>query len=113
MAHAQSGCATTSCVYLPTMFQVAAPSNKAIVINSNRFAPFAGSGPLYLDGEVRNNTKSNADFVKINAVLRDATGQIVDGAFTYSHANTLTPGMTRDFGSASRIRQLGPPTSSR
>jgi hypothetical protein len=92
-------------VYLPTMLQVAAPSNKLIVINSNTFAPFAGSGPLYLDSEVRNDANSNVDFVKIKAVLRDATGQIVDADFTYNHAITLTPGMISGF----RLRFSNPP----
>jgi len=36
--------------------------------------------------------------VKINAVLRDGAGNIVDGGYTYSDIDTLTPGMISSFG---------------
>ena len=103
LAHAQSGCAATSCVRLPVILKMEAPkptpapSNRVIVISSSAFTPYVGSDHLYLVGEMRNETTSKVRFVKINAVLRDAAGQIVDGTYSYASVGTLTPNMTSGF----------------
>jgi hypothetical protein len=59
--------------------------------------PYEGSSSLYLVGEVRNETQGKVDSVKINAVLRDAAGQIVDETYGSSGIDTLAPGMTSEF----------------
>jgi hypothetical protein len=94
-AEVQSDCTSGTCVYLPLV--VKAPTNKVIVSSSSTFVPYEGSSSLYLVGEVLNDTNSNVRFVKINAILRDSAGQIVDGDYSYSHIDRLTPGMVSAF----------------
>ncbi len=46
-----------------------------VILSSNAFVPYSGSTSLYVVGEVKNTSASNVRFVKINAVLRDNSGQ--------------------------------------
>ncbi|MEZ4637777.1 MAG: FxLYD domain-containing protein [Caldilineaceae bacterium] len=68
-----------------------------IVLSSSAFVPYSGSTSLYIVGEVRNDTASNVRFVRVNATLRDAAGNVVTNRSTYATIDVLTPGMTSPF----------------
>lgn len=96
-ARAQSGCINSTCIiYLPLILKTPS-TNKVVVLSSNTFVPYQGSSSLYLIGEVLNDTSSNVEFVKINGILRNNAGQIVDGSYSYSYIDKLTPGMVSPF----------------
>lgn len=85
-AQSQANCVSSTCVYLPLILATA-PSDRVVVLSSNTFVPYQGSSSLYLVGEVLNDTSSSVEFIKINAILRNTAGQIVDGNYSYSHIN--------------------------
>jgi hypothetical protein len=68
-----------------------------VVLGSDTFVPHKGSTSIYLVGEVRNDTHLNAEFVKINASLRDASGEIVYAKHSYANLGILPPGETSPF----------------
>jgi len=70
---------------------------KVRVLSSNAFVPYGGSSSLYIAGEVRNDTATNVEFVKIHATLRNSAGSVVDSDYCYSFIDILTPGMTSPF----------------
>lgn len=102
-ATAQVDCTTSPCVFLPGVQKPRiptaspTPSNKVVVVSSNAFVPYEGARSLYIVGEVRNETKSIAQLVKITAYLRDSSGQLVRGASAYSYISTLSPDMVSPF----------------
>jgi hypothetical protein len=74
------------------------PVPKTVVVKSSTaYRPYSGSDSLYIDGEVQNNTGRNVAFVKINSVLRNAAGAIVNGEESYADIERLSPGMTSPF----------------
>ena len=73
------------------------PPPGVVVLGSTTFVPHSGSTGVYLVGEVRNDTHLNAEFVKINASLRDASGEIVYAKYSYSKIGLLAPDMTSPF----------------
>jgi len=82
-------------LYLPIVIKNWPPGPGVHVLSSNAFEPYSSS--LYIVGEVRNNTSSNVDFVRINATLRDSDGNVVDSDYSYSMIDKLTRGMTSPF----------------
>ncbi|CAN5746931.1 hypothetical protein BH10CHL1_BH10CHL1_02370 [soil metagenome] len=66
------------------------------VVNSTS-VPFGTSNNLYLVGEVINRSLENVTFVRIDAVLRNDNGEIVDSTLSYADINVLAPGMTSSF----------------
>ncbi len=112
--YAQTDCITRSCIYLPLLEQPAAtpeptttpiPSKNVVAVNTSAFEPFADSKSVYLVGEVRNETASIVQYVKITAILRDASGKIVDDNYAYSDIDKLTAGLISPF----RIIFTNPP----
>ena len=75
----------------PTSTPTPTPAG-VVILSSNAFVPYSGSTSLYVVGEVKNTSASNVRFVKINAVLRDNSGQIVDGDYSYALAEVIKPG---------------------
>jgi hypothetical protein len=73
------------------------PAGQVSILNSNTFSPFEDLGWTNLVGEVVNNTGGDVGSVKIDAILRDNAGAIVDGESTYTSIGTLAPGMTSPF----------------
>jgi len=67
------------------------------VLGSNTFAPHSRSSSIYLVGEVRNETDLNAEFVRIDASLRDASGELVYARHSYSDIGVISPGETSPF----------------
>ncbi len=88
---ASSGLARGAAAATPT------PAPDVVVLGSDTFVPHQGSTSVYLVGEVRNDTSLNTEFVKINASLRDAAGEIVYAKHSYSKIGILTPGETSPF----------------
>lgn len=82
---------------VPTVPPTAVPSNKVVVVSSSAFSPYSGSKSVYVVGEVRNETTSNVESIKINGILRDANGGIVDSDYSYSYVGELTPGLVSPF----------------
>ena len=70
------------------------PASEVIVLGSNAFVPHTN---LYIVGEVQNNTSSNVRFVRIDATLRDASGNVAYAKHSYSKVGTLAPGATSPF----------------
>lgn len=103
---------TPSSTSLPTDTPTATPTETldpasiVAVVSSNAFIPYAGANSEYIIGEVVNQTDSNVRFVKINAVLRDKDGKILDGTHSYSFLDRMLPGTTSGF----RIIFFDPPT---
>jgi hypothetical protein len=83
--------AATNDVSTPT------PTPEVVVLGSTTFVPYKGSTSVYLVGEVRNDTHLNAEFVKINASLRDASGEIVYAKHAYAKIGILPPGEISPF----------------
>ncbi len=71
--------------------------SEVVVVGSDTFVPHKGSTSVYLVGEVRNDTSLNAEFVKINASLLDASGEIVYAKHSYAKIGILTPGEVSPF----------------
>lgn len=89
--------ATTRPTLTQTSTSTTNPNMKVMLLSSNAFVPYTGSNDLYIVGEVQNNTSSNVQFVKVNVVLRDANGSIVDGEYSYSDIDKLKLGMVSPF----------------
>jgi hypothetical protein len=81
----------------PTNTPTQQPTGDMDIRNTSAFVPYEGSDSLYIVGEVINNTNGNVQFVRVNAVLRDAGGSIVTGGNGYSLIDTHSPGMTAPF----------------
>lgn len=81
----------------PRPTATALPKPAVVIVSSNAFVPFADSKSVYLVGEVRNDTPSNVEFVKINAILRSTSGVIVDGEYTYASISKMSSGMESGF----------------
>jgi hypothetical protein len=81
----------TSGVSTPT------PTPEVVVLGSTTFVPHKGSTSIYLVGEVRNDTHLDAEFVRIDASLRDASGEVVYAKHSYSKIGILAPGATSPF----------------
>lgn len=81
----------------PTSEPTVTPDPTVKVLSSTAFVPFSGSTSLYIVGEVRNDTDTTVQFVRLNAVLRSTTGQIVDGSESFSYIDKLNPGMRSPF----------------
>ncbi len=91
---------TKTLVPTPTLTSTPTPTQvppSVRVLSSTAFNPYEGSNDLYIVGEVLNNTASNVEFVRINATLRDLSGNVVDSDYTYSDIGILTPGMKSPF----------------
>lgn len=73
------------------------PTPEVVVLGSTTFVPYKGSTSVYLVGEVRNDTHLNAEFVRIDASLCDASGEIVYAKHAYSKIGILPPGETSPF----------------
>lgn len=100
ITQAQSVC-VSNCIYLPLSLKpVSTPTplpNGVVATKSSTFVPYSGASSVYLIGEVTNNTNKIVQFVKINAILRNDAGQIVDGDYSYTTIDTLAPGMISPF----------------
>jgi hypothetical protein len=95
---------TSTPTSIPTPTPTTAP--EVIVLSSSAFVPYSGSDSWYIVGEVLNNTGSNVDFVRINATLRDSSGNVVGSDYSYSMIDTLSPSMISPF----RVIFSDPPT---
>ncbi len=73
------------------------PAPEVVVLGSNTFVPHEGSTSVYLVGEVRNDTHLNTEFVRIDASLRDASGEVVYAKHSYSKIGLISPGETSPF----------------
>lgn len=100
-----AGAIVAICVLLTTLSgfarEIAAatltPAPEVVVLGSIAFVPHKGSTSVYLVGEVRNDTSLNAEFVKIDASLRDASGEVVYAKHSYADIGILPPGETSPF----------------
>lgn len=83
--------------YFPPPTATPAPEPAVPVLSSNIFRPYAGSSSFYLVGEVRNDTGTNVQSVRLDATLRDGQGNVVHSDVAYSMIDVLTPGIKSPF----------------
>jgi hypothetical protein len=69
LAHAQSGCASTSCVYVPTII-FPRPS----VLPATSWYTSGGGSTLSIVGEIANPTASSLDLTSVAVNIFDANG---------------------------------------
>lgn len=81
----------------PTNTPTQQPAGNITIRKETLFEPFEGSNGLDIVGEVVNDTTGDVQFVKVNAVLRDANGAILTGGDGYSMIDTLSPAMASPF----------------
>lgn len=83
-------------IFLPTVVRLQPPAY-VVVDNAAAFRPYEGSTSLYIVGEVKNNTDSNARFVKITAAAFDGTAQPVAENYAYALEDVIPPGEKSSF----------------
>jgi hypothetical protein len=88
---------TLTKTHTPTATPTPALAPEVVVLSSNAFAPYAEATSLYIVGELRNDSSSNVWSVRINATLRDSSGNAAGTGYSYAMIDTLSPGMTSPF----------------
>jgi hypothetical protein len=80
LAHAQPGCATTSCVYLPT---ITTPGPSVLPVTA--WYTSGNGSTLSIVGEIDNPTTFSLDLTNVTVNIFDATNQLIatDRAFTW------------------------------
>jgi hypothetical protein len=87
----------------PTATSTPLPAG-VLILSSNTIVPYGNT--LYVIGEVLNNTGSSVGFVRINATLRDANGNVVDSDYSYAFITIISAGMKSPF----RVIFFSPPS---
>ena len=95
--HTPTPTVTLTKTHTPTATPTPTLAPEVVVLSSNAFAPYAGATSLYIVGELRNDSSSNVWLVRIDATLRDSSGNAAGTGYSYAMIDTLSPGMTSPF----------------
>lgn len=80
-----------------------APPAPAVRVLSSR--SFVDGSTLHVAGEVRNDTSTTVDFVRIDARYYDVANVLIDTDFTYAYLDELAPGQKSPF----KVFSFNPP----